>query len=357
MLYQTQNPHGGDIYAGDITLDFSANTNPYGTPEGVRQAIRDCLGRLDRYPDPYCRRLTAAIAAFEGVKPAYILCGNGAAELIRSWCAAVRPRLALELAPTFSEYSLALGQAGCRVERYTLCRENLFDPQPDLMDRVERLRPDAVFLCHPNNPTGRLLPAAVLEALLEVCRRQGSRLFVDECFLDLTGCPDRLKDRLEENPGLFLLKAFTKSYGMAGVRLGYGLSADRELLAAMARCSQPWNVSTPAQAAGTAAVRETEFLARTLALLDRQRPALRRGLEQLGLWVCPGAANYLLFAGPAGLEEALRRQGIAIRSCANFAALGPGWYRTAVRQEQENKQLLAALRRLAERSEAWPDAL
>ena len=120
MLYQTKNPHGGDIYAGDITLDFSANTNPYGTPEGVRQAIRDCLCRLDRYPDPYCRQLTAAIAAFEGVRPEYILCGNGAAELIRSWCAAVRPRLALELAPTFSEYSLALTQAGCRVERYNL---------------------------------------------------------------------------------------------------------------------------------------------------------------------------------------------------------------------------------------------
>ena len=90
MLYQTKNPHGGDIYAGDITLDFSANTNPYGTPEGVRQAIRDCLCRLDRYPDPYCRQLTAAIAAFEGVRPEYILCGNGAAELIRGWCAAVR---------------------------------------------------------------------------------------------------------------------------------------------------------------------------------------------------------------------------------------------------------------------------
>ncbi len=357
MLYQTKNPHGGDIYAGDITLDFSANTNPYGTPEGVRQAIRDCLCRLDRYPDPYCRQLTAAIAAFEGVRPEYILCGNGAAELIRSWCAAVRPRLALELAPTFSEYSLALTQAGCRVERYNLCRENLFDPQPDLVDRVERLRPDAVFLCHPNNPTGRLLPAAVLEPLLEVCRRQGTRLFVDECFLDLTGCPDRLKDRLAENPNLFLLKAFTKSYGMAGVRLGYGLSADSDLLAAMARCSQPWNVSTPAQAAGAAAVQETEFLARTLALLDRQRPALRRGLEQLGLWVCPGAANYLLFSGPEGLDTALRREGIGLRSCANFAALGPGWYRTAVRLEQENKQLLAALQRLAERSKQWPAAL
>ena len=128
MLYQTDNQHGGDIYGGGITLDYSANTNPLGTPPGVLQAITRALPQVDRYPDPYCRRLVRAIAAFEQVPEHFILCGNGAADLIYAYCSAVNPRTAVELAPTFAEYSLGLERTGCRMERYILRAENDFDP-------------------------------------------------------------------------------------------------------------------------------------------------------------------------------------------------------------------------------------
>ena len=120
MLYHTQNPHGGDIYDGEILLDFSANTNPYGTPQAVLDAMSAVLPRVHQYPDPYCRELVKAISEFEFVPKDWILCGSGAAELIYSYCEALRPQHAMELAPTFSEYSMALARVGCRVERYLL---------------------------------------------------------------------------------------------------------------------------------------------------------------------------------------------------------------------------------------------
>ena len=108
MLYQTKNPHGGDVSGEEVLLDFSANTNPYGTPQGILDAVCVALSKMHRYPDPYCRELVCKIADFENVPKEYVLCGNGAAELIYSYCAAVHPAVAVELAPTFSEYSLGL---------------------------------------------------------------------------------------------------------------------------------------------------------------------------------------------------------------------------------------------------------
>ena len=353
MLYHTQNPHGGDVYDGEIQLDFSANTNPYGTPQGVLNAITAALPRVHQYPDPYCRELVEAIAEFESVPKDRILCGSGAAELIYAYCEALRPRRVLELAPTFSEYSLALERMGCRVERYPLKKENCFSLKEDFLPVLERSRCDALFLCNPNNPTGQVIDLPLLEKILNVCDRQGTELFVDECFLDLSDDGVSLKSHLGEHPDLFILKAFTKSYGMAGVRLGYCLCADGQLLRKMSHTVQPWNVSTLAQAAGVAALHERAFLQKTRALIPVERQWLQGQLEALGFWVCPSKANYLLFHGSQDLREQLRKQGIAIRGCGNYHGLGTGWYRIAVRQHEENERLIAAIKEVC----AWQRTL
>ena len=350
MLYNQKNPHGGDIYGREIRLDYSANTNPFGTPEGICDAIREAVPQLHRYPDPYCRSLVSAISAHEGVDPEFILCGNGAAELIFSWCEAVRAASALEPAPTFSEYGRAFARLGGEMHFYPLRPENGFRPGPDLTEQIARERPQAVFLCNPNNPTGQLLPPALLEEAVELTGKLGIRLFLDECFLDLTDGGQSLIPRLAEHPHLTILKAFTKSYGMAGVRLGYVLSADRALLEAMSATVQPWNVSTVAQRAGVAALREDAFLEHTRALIRQERPVLKQGLEALGLKVFPSDVNFLLFSGPVGLDEALLREKIAIRSCGNYPGLSEGWYRIAVRLPEQNRQLLEAMKRAMEDS-------
>lgn len=357
MLYQQINPHGGDIYDGETILDFSANTNPFGTPQGVLDAMANVLSEVHRYPDPYCRELVRSISDFEGVPQDQILCGNGAAELIYAYCDALRPKQAMELAPTFSEYGLGLKRVGCRIERHVLRSENDFTLGEDFPEVLARQKPDAVFLCNPNNPTGRLISPDLLAAILDCCGRNGIRLFLDECFLDLSDGAQSMKRFLNGHPELLILKAFTKSYGMAGVRLGYCLCSDRELLARMSRAVQPWNVSVLAQAAGVAALRETRFLQSTRAFIPLERQWLSGALEAMGFRVCPSNVNFLLFHGDTGLHTALKQQGIAIRNCENYHGLEPGWYRIAVRLHPENEKLIEAMKRIRRKEQSWQETL
>ena len=204
---------------------------------------------------------------------------------------------------------------------------------------------DMVFLCQPNNPTGQLAEPALVEALLRRCEAVGAVLAVDECFLDFLpeGQSLSAKRLLSTSSHLVVLKAFTKLYGMAGVRLGYCLCADEGRLARMQAAGQPWAVSSLAQAAGIAALDETEYVAQVRALIEAQRPVLANGLRALGLRVIEGRANYLLFQAPEALGNVLRQKGAVLRGCGNYPGLDAGWYRTAVRTETENRQLLALL--------------
>jgi len=346
MLYRQENPHGGDLYSRPVALDFSANINPFGTPEAVRQAVVDALDQLKHYPDPYCRELVAAIAEFEKLPQSYILCGSGAAELIYSYVRALGPKKALVLAPTFAEYEAALTAQGCDVEHFFLQEAEDFAVTEALLPALWRSGAELLVLCNPNNPTGRLMEPELLRRICLSCQERGISLLVDECFLDLCdqGEAQSLKPLLERCPKLTLLKAFTKSYGMAGLRLGYCLSADPALLEAMGGTVQPWNVSIPAQKAGIAALGQQDFVQRARDCIRAERPKLRQGLERLGLRVLPSQVNYLLFYSEKELKAPLLEgYGILIRSCANYPGLGQGWYRIAVKRPEENRRLLAAL--------------
>ena len=347
-LHRIENPHGGDVYTSDIRLDFSVSLNPLGIPESILAAMRESLQNVQQYPDPCCRDLVKAIAAGEQVPPSFVLCGNGAAELIYSYCEAVRSSCAVETAPTFSEYSLGLEKTGTHVERYPLKMENGFQTDAAFLDFLEKKSPDTVFLCNPNNPDGRLVPPPLLREILSLCRRRSIRLFVDECFLDLSdaGSGASLKPYLEEYKNLCILKAFTKNYAVAGIRLGYCLSADKELLPAMSAMVQPWNVSVPAQAAGIAAWKEISVIQKAREMIPAEREWLEKKLNEAGFLVIPSEANYLLFQGPCGLDRKLRERGIAIRSCSNFRGLSEGWYRIAVKLPEENRELIETLQKV-----------
>ena len=166
--------HGGDWMGyrerfGRDALDFSANVSPLGLPEGVAQAIRDALPLADRYPDPLCRTLRAALSRAEGVPQERILCGNGAADLIFRLVLAKKPRRALLPAPTFAEYASALKTVGCEVEYFFLKEENDFEITEELLSALHETI-DMVFLCQPNNPTGQIVTSDFLEKLLKIGR-------------------------------------------------------------------------------------------------------------------------------------------------------------------------------------------
>ena len=345
--------HGGDWAGyraefGRDALDFSANVSPLGLPEGGARAITAALPTADRYPDPLCRELRAKLALHEGVPAEQILCGNGAADLIFRLVWAEKPRRALVTAPTFAEYAAARDTAGCEVKRFFLGEAEDFAVTDALVDAVDEST-DMVFLCQPNNPTGQLASPGLVEKLLRRCEACGAILAVDECFLDFLPDADRWTAKpLLESGSLVIFKAFTKLYGMAGVRLGYCLCGDEALLEKMQAAGQPWAVSSLAQAAGIAALKESAYVDEVRALIARQRPVLTAGLRALGLRVIDGRANYLLFRAPADLNERLRPLGTQVRSCANYPGLGPEWYRTAVRTAPENARLLEIMREVLE---------
>lgn len=348
MLYETPNPHGGEVYARKIDLDFSANINPYGTPQAVKDAVAGSVEALRCYPDPYCRRLVSAIADFEKVPEKQVFCGNGAAELIFSCCMALRPKKAMVLSPCFSEYETALKVFGTETAHYLLNRQDNFALTEAFLSVLEGFDGEMLMLCNPNNPTGQVIGRPLMEKILDICRRRGIFLFIDECFLDLTqgGEAFSMKPFLGSTENLLLLKAFTKSYGMAGLRLGYCLTGNENLLKTMGRQVQPWNVSVPAQNAGVAALSQVDFLKKANDCIHTQRPILAAGLEELGFDVIPSRTNYILFHADRELREPLLEMGIQIRSCANYIGLGQGWYRVAVKLPEENQRLLEAMERI-----------
>ncbi len=179
-------PHGGNTYAYDrVLLDFSVNLNPLGMPEEIIAAVREHAAEYDAYPDTKCRALRKAVAQHEQLPESQLVFGNGAADLIIRLCGALKPRKALVAAPTFSEYEAAVRQSGGEVVHFALNESDNFTVTEAFASAVAP-DVDMVFLCNPNNPTGRLVEDHVVEALVEACRRQHAWLVIDECFLSFT---------------------------------------------------------------------------------------------------------------------------------------------------------------------------
>ena len=340
--------HGGDWAGyeseyGARPLDFSASISPLGLPEGVREAVLAALEEAGRYPDPLCRALRSALAAHHGVPAERIVCGNGAADLIWRLCRVLRPKKAALFVPTFSEYARALAAEGCEIVRIPLPGDFCLTAEAIALVPADT---ELLFLCNPNNPTGLLAGRDALHTLLDLCRARGMLLAADECFLDF--CEDAaahsLVGALSETPGLVVLRAFTKTYAMAGLRLGYALCGSTKLADRLRDCGQPWAVSAVAQAAGEAALREEAYINRLRALITAERRRLIPALEALGLRVIPGEANFLLFrADDPALARRLRERGILVRGCGNFEGLDEHWVRVAVRGGEENDRLCRAL--------------
>ena len=337
--------HGGDIYQNDVELDYSANINPFGMPERVKEeAIRGVYDSI-HYPDMRCGKLTTAIAKKEGVRENFIICGNGAAEVIFQLVRAVGPRKAILPAPTFGEYEKALHAVRCEIQHYELKEEQGFQITSKFLEALTK-DVDIVFLCNPNNPTGETVPSELLRAIVTRCKENQILLVMDECFQDFLSESDgeSLRFQCEGNPYLFILKAFTKMYGMAGLRLGYGITSDIELIQKMKNNTQAWNVSIPAQYAGVAACEEEEFAAHTREYIVNCRKYLIQELQCLGLTVYGSKANYIFFRGPKGLYETMLKRKILIRSCMSYQGLNETYYRIAVKRQEENEIFISYLK-------------
>ncbi len=342
--------HGGDIYSHEHKnmLDFSANINPLGLPETVKQAITDNIHTYSGYPDPLCRELTLAIAEKEKIQPQQTVCGNGAADIIFRTVLALKPKKALIIQPTFSEYAEALNLVDCEVSSYILEESQGFKLTGDIFNS-DLTKPDIIFCCSPNNPTGIPVKKEILLKLAEVSKKNGVILAIDECFNDFLDEPEKysLVDHINQYPNVIVFKAFTKFYAMAGIRLGYGISSDINLNAKIRATLQPWSVSTVASKCGIAALEDKDYAAVTKRIITENRDYLKKALNNLGLKVYDSQANYIFFRSEiTDLDLRLKQENILIRPCKNFISLNENYYRIAVKSRKDNETLINALKKI-----------
>ena len=346
--------HGGDVESfrmkyGYIPLDFSANCNPLGMPVGVIEAIQTATDHADSYPDPLCRNLRAGIAEELNLMPEQVLCGNGAADLIYRLVLAKRPKFAIVPVPTFCEYEAALQLVDCHVVHHSMNSAEEFRLTTRVLDKLKP-NVDMLFLCNPNNPTGLTIQGELMQSILNACQEYDILLVVDECFNCFLHQPEKhtlIGKLMDYKDNLVVLDAFTKRYSMAGIRLGYCLSADTKLLRDMQHCGQPWTVSTLAQVGGIAALKEKEYLEKSRAVIRRERQFLIGTLGKMGMHIIGSEANYIFFnTDIPHIARQLQDQGILIRDCSNFSGLTQGYYRIAIRGHHDNLKLIETLARI-----------
>ena len=353
--------HGGNPWAAARAqgrgarelLDFSVDLNPCGYPPSVRRLILEHLDDIQRYPDPSATAMREAIAASHGIAAAEILVGNGSAELI-----ALLPRLfpaarAVVASPTFSEYAWAVEQAGGFVEHLCATETSAFHFEwTESFWRRRLAAADAVFLCNPNNPTGALVPREQVWQLAGWCRDAGARLIVDEAFLDFVAQPASysVAADIRRFDNLIVLRSFTKSFAIPGLRLGY-LAASEPLVDILRAAQPPWPLNAFALAVGPALLQEHEHLEGSRREIAGLRRQLSEALGRLaGCYPYPSTTNFFLcrLAHPAPssseLTDRLAGRGILIRNGDSFHGLEPGRFiRVAVRSQEDNARLVSAL--------------
>ena len=325
--------HHGDAEVSPGLLDLAVNVRSTAPPPWLRGRLVRGLDALAAYPDP--RAASAAVQRRHDRPPDEVLLTAGAAEAFVLLARALRPRHAVCVHPGFTEPEAALRAAGHEVQRLVLAPPYVLDPA------LVPPEADLVVVGNPTNPTGVLHPR-----LAELCR-PGRTVVVDEAFADaVPGEPQSLAAR-RDLPGLVVVRSLTKTWALAGLRVGY-LLAPPELVQRLREAQPLWAVSSLALIALEACLARGPVAAarKDAEQLVEQRHALERALVAAGVEVSPGSsAPYLLCRVPGrpDVRDALRTRKIAVRRGDTFPGLTAEHWRTAVRGEQETARLVAAV--------------
>jgi threonine-phosphate decarboxylase len=359
--------HGGNVWEsaddsavkrGEL-IDFSSNINPIGPSKKVLDAIRGGLWRLSFYPQTNADKLRAVIAErHKGLTLDNVIITNGSSELIHLFATVFieNGSSAILPIPTFSEYESAVLKAGGRVKYVR--------PKGDLGIDVEavlnRITDDCtVIICNPNNPTGRLTDPQDLREIIHAAAEHGAPLLLDEAFMDFVRDQDdySLAEEVSEYGNLLILRSLTKFYGLAGLRIGYGL-ASGEIIRILHNAKIPWNVNCLAQIAAEAALTDRGYAEKVRRLISMERRFMMRELRKnRALRVYDSAANFILLdtrgAGLTGREIAEEglAEGLMIRDCGSFKGLDDYYIRIAIKTRSQNLALLRFLNSLVGKSE------
>lgn len=346
--------HGADINSAaelygleaDKIIDFSSNINPF-IVDSMDKIVAAGVGSLQKYPDIKYRRLRKNIAYYLGVDDSQVIPGNGATEIIYLLMRNLSGRLAI-INPTFSEYRKGAEIAGLSVVDFVMDWKKDFKLD---LDEIYRRKDefDSIFICNPNNPDGSVRD---IKKLLEFAEKEGKLLIVDETFIEFA---DYEKDRslvnmVEKSKNLFIIRAVTKFFGIPGIRLGYGISSNRELLQKMYDEKEPWTINSFADSASDFIFKEEEYIRKSKKYFSKERVCMINEINKIdGIKAFNSDANFILvrFENRNVLdvkENLLKRAGLLIRDASNFIGLDSSFARVAIKNHEQNIVLVDAIR-------------
>lgn len=350
--------HGGNIEElsrefnldKEKLIDFSANINPLGVNEKVKEAIIDALDKVEKYPDITYYNLKSAISNFEDIDYKNLVLGNGAAEIIFNLVRAINPKKVLIPAPTFSEYEEASLSINSSIEYYYLKEEKNWNIDEEILDLINE-DIDIVFICNPNNPTGVITDKDILLRIIKKARKTKTIVAIDESFLDFVKDSHKysLVRLLKEYHNIFIIKSLTKLFAIPGIRIGYGLSSSKDIINKIQAISVPWNINILAEVAAITALDDKEYVEKSIAYIEEEKYYLYKELSKFNkIKVFNPSVNFIMFKTlkDIDLKYELMKENIIIRSCSNYNGLNENYYRIAVRTREENEVFLDTLRKV-----------
>lgn len=328
-------------------IDFSVNLNPFGPPSSLKKNWLDWFEHIEDYPDPQGSELKELIAKKENVSVDSILLGNGGAELITLLASFLAKKRVLLIQPTFAEYGKMCQAYRCDISHLHL-QEGEWHIRSKREYLIEQIRQvDALFLCHPNNPTGVAYSTSTLTAIMEACEQHECFMIIDEAFYDFLDDKRTLAPFIKNNPNLIVIRSLTKMYAIAGLRLGF-LLADPKVIHNMSKLQPHWSVNALALAAGKVCMQEEEYVDDARQFVQKERNRLMKLLREAGFYISNSEVNFYLLKDPTLDDQFplfiyLLKKGIVPRHTVNYRGLEGRWLRFGVKQTAKNDLLLEAL--------------
>ncbi len=356
--------HGSDLekieqYFGipkESITGFGANVNPLGISPKMRQGLAGQIDMVTSYPDPEYTELRTHIAAYAGCLPGQVLVGNGCTELISLFIQLLKPKEALIVSPTYSEYEKEVRLSGGNVRYYALKETSDFQLETDDFCQVLENRPELCIICNPNNPTSTATGPEDMQKIMACCQSRGIFLMIDETYAEFAPEDVRVSsvELMKEYDNFVILRGISKFFAAPGLRLGYAMTGNTGLIARVKERQNPWTVNSLADAAGALMFTDTDYIEKTRRLIASER---QRVWQELSAWenvkVYHPCANFILVRilkeGITSYDVFVHaiRKGLMLRDCSGFPGLeDETFFRFCFLMPEENTRLLQCLREL-----------
>jgi threonine-phosphate decarboxylase len=354
--------HGGNVWRIsqkfkiplNQVIDFSVPINPLGIPKKALQSIRQHLSLIKNYPDPDHDWLIEALSNYVGVESRNIIIGNGSTELIYLFtevfvergCDTVIP------IPTFGEYKAATTRVGARPWLLRGDPTKNFRLDFEKLEKAISKKTRVIFFCNPNSPTGILYEKEIVLRIVRLAAEKNVLVFLDEDYIDFVDDDKRysMAEYVARYDNLFILRSLTKFFGLAGLRIGFGI-ASSDIVRLLKRVKMPWSVNSLAMFAAEEAVKDDDFIKRSRFFISRSKRDMQEMLQEIpGLRVYPSETNFFLveitkeYLTSTQLKDGLATKGLLIRDCSDFDGLNNRFFRVSVNKPEENKKLIENLK-------------